>query len=200
MPVPTLDEFREILRTRTANEVVESAILAPEAKHLTQEDISEVERVLRLSFHMDPADQISVHLVGSAKLGFSLVDKSTAAYYKPRYRDFTLDSDFDFAIVSQKLYYKLWRELSLYSHRQHPFPWNSKLAAYMLIGWIRPDHFPTNPRPSQCQTWWELFGQLSTERRFGGRRVRGALFFTKPFLIEYQSRAVLDCQLAEPAA
>jgi hypothetical protein len=195
MPIPTLTEFRTLLKTHTTLEIVQQLILGPEAKHLTGEKIDRVARNLRARFGLLPADKLEVHLVGSAKLGFSIVDKMRAGH--PRYRVFSPESDFDFAVVSQRLFYNLWREIGRYSHRQRPFPWRSDLSHYMLVGWIRPDHFPADPTAPKCQEWWELFGELSADAAYGGRRVRGALFFSRAFLEEYQSKAVLECQQLE---
>jgi hypothetical protein len=201
MAIPNLGEFRNLLVNKEALEIVQSVVLANEAKHLKSASIDHVANILRARYGLQPGENLEVHLVGSAKLGFSIVEKRKNENhgFLPRYRDFGPSSDYDFAIVSQSLFYKVWCELSSYSHQQRPFPWESTLAHFMVVGWLRPDHFPKAPRPTKCQLWWEIFGSLSSESAFGGRRVRGALYFTKQFLEQYQCRAILECQQMERA-
>ncbi len=188
--------FRDALRFKPAVDVVSEIILAPGAKFVSQDAISHATALLRSTFQIADQYQLEVVVVGSAKLGFSIAEKPVPGKQSlPRYREFDpINSDIDLAIVSQKLFYEIWRDLSVYSHRQTPFPWQSPLANYLVLGWLRPDKFPSNQRPLNCQRWWELFNELSASSIFGRRKVRGGLYFNKDFLSQYQQRAVLAAQ------
>lgn len=192
-------EFRQAIQSRSADDVTNEIVLAPGAKHVTGEAIAYATSKLRSTFQVADKYSLEVIVVGSAKLGFSIAEKPVLGKPAlPRYRDFDpLTSDIDLAIVSQHLFFNMWRELSSYSHRQSRFPWDTPLAKYMLVGWARPDHFPNYQRPLNCQRWWELFHEFSISKEFGRRKVRGGLFFHKDFLSQYQQRAILQAQLAE---
>jgi len=191
--------FREALKAKPAVDIVSEIILAPGAEFVSKEAISHATALLRSTFQVADQYQLEVVVVGSAKLGFSIAEKPIPGRPPlPRYREFDpINSDIDLAIVSQRLFYDIWRDLSVYSHRHTPFPWESPLAKYLILGWLRPDKFPSNQRPLNCQRWWELFNELSTSPIFGRRKVRGGLYFNRDFLSQYQQRAVLAAQLSE---
>lgn len=194
-----LSIFRQAISTNPADAVVNDIILAPGAKHVSNDAIEHAVAMLRSKFQIAEQYPLEVIVVGSAKLGFSISEKPIAGKNPlPRYRKFDpINSDIDLAIVSQKLFFDVWRDLSAYAHGQTPFPWDSPLAKYLLLGWIRPDHFPKMQRPLKCQGWWELFHELSTSQVFGRRKVRAGLYFHKNFLSQYQQRAIIQAQKAE---
>ena len=194
-----ISAFREALKTKPATDVVSEIILAPGAKFVSADALSHATALLRRKFQIAEQYQLEIVVVGSAKLGFSIAEKPIPGKQSlPRFREFDpIHSDIDLAVVSQKLFYDIWRDLSVYSHRQTPFPWESPLAKYMVLGWLRPDKFPSNQRPLNCQLWWELFNDLSISHLFGRRKVRGGLYFNKDFLSQYQQRAVLTAQDSE---
>jgi len=194
-----IDHFREALRARQATDIVGEIVLAPGAKHVSQEAIDHATSTLRSKFQIPLQYPLEVVVVGSAKLGFSIAEKSARGKpHLPRYREFDpISSDIDLAVISQRLFYEIWRDLSVYSHRQTPFPWETPLSKYLVLGWIRPDKFPSNERPRICQQWWEIFNELSTSNLFGRRTVRGGLYFNRDFLNQYQQRAVLAAQRFE---
>lgn len=201
MPLIDSVNFRKIIVHTDPLQIVEDYILADGARHVSDEGINLIKSKLCAKFGLS-TDAISVYIVGSAKLGYSLTPKQEAGSYLPRYREFRLKSDIDVAVVSQQLYFKIWRGLSSYSHAvPPPFPWDSgKLGDYSLIGWLRPDYFPIDGRPAVCLDWWDIFGALTRNSLFKGHKVRGALFFHKNFLQEYQIRSVTDCQRKELGA
>ena len=194
-----LSAFRLAINTNSPAAVADDIILAPGAKHVSDDAIQHAVEMLRSKFQIAEQYPLEVIVVGSAKLGFSISEKPVIGRNPlPRYRDFDpIDSDIDLAIVSQKLFFDVWRDLSAYAHGQTPFPWDTPLANYLLLGWLRPDHFPKIQRPLKCQGWWELFHELSTSQVFGRRKVRGALYFHRNFLNQYQQRAIIQAQKAE---
>lgn len=183
-----ISAFRQALKAKSATDVVSDIILAPGAKFVSADAITYATALIRRKFQIAEQYQLEIVVVGSAKLGFSIAEKVvTGKQSLPRYREFDpVNSDIDLAIVSQKLFYDIWRDLSVYSHRHTPFPWDSPLAKYLVLGWLRPDKFPSNQRPLNCQLWWEIFNDMSISQFFGRRKVRGGLYFNKDFLSQYQ--------------
>ena len=182
--VPSLDEFRYLLAdsTTSENEIVDSHVLCPGALHVPDQNIETIRNQLAAKFGLENKDLVVV-IVGSAKLGFSLIEKrGKNGDLLPRYRPFGPDSDIDVAVISPKLFKVFWRMFAIDAHRQPNFPIEvTPLATYMTYGWIRPDHFP----PGQidcCFFWWNLFNEYSRNPAFGRRKVRGALYFDRFFL------------------
>lgn len=196
---PTLDQFKLLLATKSLREIVEEIVLKGEARHVTAKQIDLINQSICAKFGLVEND-ISIHVVGSAKLGYSLVEKkSSEGGFKPRYRTYRPgQSDVDIAVVSGKLYQMLWNELAMHSYSSRPFPWESKrLGDYMVIGWLRPDHFPKIPSPSKLASWSEIFRDLSTDRQLDYKKYSGGLYFSRQHLLRYQERAVNECQYLE---
>lgn len=192
-------DFKKALQENSASDVVANIILAGGAEHVSPAALQHAEALIRSQFQIVNQHSLQIIVVGSAKLGFSTAEKPVLGRNPlPRYRVFDpYNSDIDLAIVCQKLYFDIWRDLSTYSHNQTPFPWDSHLGKYALVGWLRPDHFPRLQRPLSCLKWWELFHNLSNSTPFNRRKVRGGLYFHKDFLNQYQQRSVLSAQKAE---
>src|SRR6478672_4967349 len=110
MPIPSLTEFKDMLRTATADTITADVVLAEGALHVSGADLDFIRQQILDAFGLLPGD-VEVIVVGSAKLGFSLVEKDRPVY-KPRYRSFDVESDIDIAVISSKLYSTCWRELS----------------------------------------------------------------------------------------
>lgn len=199
MALPTLDEFRRLLAEKNASEIVDYLLDNDEAKHVTPDQMSHIRDVICAKFGL-AADEVGVHVVGSAKLGFSLVEKQSPDYgYQPRYREYRPGrSDVDIAVVSAKLFQMLWRDLAVFSHSSRPFPWRADmLGSYMVVGWLRQDHFPKISSPSKLTNWAEVFRELSVEKKLGYRKFSGGLYFSRSHLIRYQLRSVAECQSIE---
>jgi len=174
--------------------------LSPGAEYVGQSDIDYIQVQLAARYRI-PITEVQVWITGSAKLGFSISEKrKPSAPTLPRYRTFGASSDIDVAVVSRVIFDVVWRDLSLHSHRQPRFPWDSgRLGDYLVCGWLRPDHFPRNVRLYRCDNWWDTFRQFSAEPRFRRRPVRGGLFHSTEQLRSYLSRAVAECIAAEQA-
>lgn len=197
MTIPTLAEFRARVCVDDPKVVTTDVLLGEESLHVSETDRAYLESRIKEHFALDQGEDLDVIVVGSAKLGFSIVEKGGKYGFRPRYRSFSKESDIDLAVVSKSLYSRFWHDLSSYSHAQSPFPWSGDLAKYMLIGWARPDKFPSISPPYRCLQWWELFNDLSRESRFGRRRIRGALYCLREFLVQYQVRAIHECREVE---
>jgi hypothetical protein len=191
----TIDEFRKALREVEPFEVVDRYLLEGCPIHVPPEGNCLIRTELGERYGIR-ADNINCFIVGSAKLGFSLVEKKLRdGTTLPRYRKFSEQSDIDVAIVSSSVFEQIWFEISGYAHQSKPWPWKSgKLGDYLVSGWFRPDHFPVGqPR---CNDWWDCFNRLSANAVFR-RKVRGGLFYSVEHLRQYQLRSVRDCLNAE---
>jgi len=189
----TVDEFKHRCSVQTADEIVEEVLLDGSAMHVSTENQIYLHDALCRGFGVSSAD-IDLKIVGSAKLGYSISEKTKDGTHYPRYRTFSPVSDIDTAVVSPKLFRIIWDDLSKFAHGQPWIPWNSKrLGDYMVYGWLRPDHFPRWQRIRSCDRWWDLFRGFSRDARFERRSVRGGLFHSSNDLKRYLLRAVVDC-------
>lgn len=196
--MPTVDEFRAALRVLGDDEIINEWLLSPGALHVDDRDIQYIQAALASAFRCAVQD-VWVGITGSAKLGFSITEKPRRDADKLlRYRSFSPYSDIDVAVISPPIFESIWGELSDHSHRAARFPWRAeRLGDYLVCGWLRPDHFPSQPRLPRCDLWWDTFRQLSTEPRFNRRSVRGGLFHSQDQLRKYIARAVRECRLVE---
>jgi hypothetical protein len=195
----TPDEFKQILRERNADEIVVKHITSADpGPYVSADALAYVDAKARLMFQIKETELFKPIVVGSAKLGFSLVEKRGEDWYKPRYRTYQPGvSDIDVAFVSAALFGKIWMDLALYGARQRSFPWRSTdLGVYMVHGWIRPDKFPT-PHPQRCADLYALMRDLDTSKHFRFLKLRCAVYHSMYFLNLYQQRSVIDAQNAE---
>jgi hypothetical protein len=193
----TLEEFRVRCARDTAEDIVDEVLLKDDAVHVSADNRAYLLERLATAFGIKQSC-IQLWVVGSAKLGFSIIEKRKDGQVLARYRPFSPISDIDTAIVSPDLFRLIWDELSSYAHGQPWMPWNSgRLGDYMVYGWLRPDHFPSGGRVRRCDDWWDQFRRFSAEPRFGRRSVRGGLFHSIPDLRRYLRRSVLECIHAE---
>jgi predicted DNA-binding transcriptional regulator AlpA len=193
------DEFKELLRTKTAAEIVENHITTDSpGPFLVLDAIKAIENAARVRLQIAEEQSLKAVIVGSAKLGFSYIEKQGKdGVLKPAYRAFKPgDSDIDVAIVSPHAYGKLWYELAHRGSEQVRFPQESKLGDYMFHGWIRPDKFP-NPPTSRCLDWNNVLHTLQKSNLFRYKKLRLALFHSKAFLNSYQQRGVRMAQEIE---
>ncbi len=190
--------FRASLSSGDVDAIVDQYLLVPGAVHVEAVDIDHIHVQLAESYNV-PQVEVQVWITGSAKLGFSISEKKKRdAPALPRYRPFSEHSDIDVAVVSRSIFERVWRDLSLHSHRQPRFPREAKrLGDYLVCGWLRPDYFPKNVRLPHCDAWWDQFRRLSADPRFRRIPVRGALFHSIDQLRTYMGRAVSECITAE---
>lgn len=195
----TPDDFKKLLLDLPAAQIVDEYVLSDDPGPYTSKDALNVLRErARSVFGLTGQQPIDVIVVGSAKLGFSILEKRGRDGYRPAYRSYEPGvSDIDVAVVSPALYGKLWVELARYGACQDHFPWRTAdLADYMLHGWIRPDKFPVNG-PQRCKDWKDLVSEVGRSEHFRYKKLRCALYHSKAFLNHYQQRGVLEAQRAE---
>lgn len=123
-----------------------------------------------ISFH-------EVIITGSGQLGFS-PHKDTM---------FSLDSDIDVALVSQKLFeefieiarcYQMQLRRARRSITEYEQVMYHQFLEYSVLGWIRPDKLPTSFQVSLAKDgWFDFFKSLSYERsEVGNYKVNGGVF------------------------
>lgn len=193
MVMISVEEFRELLQSKSAYEIVNDYLICESAAHVSDVNIEYIREIISLSYNVDPKD-VEVIITGSAKLGFSLCEKTKNEKTLPRYRLFSADSDIDVAVISPAIFNKIWLELSGHFHRTTWFPKNAgRLGDYLMIGWLRPDHFPRGVRLPLCDNWWETFRKLTRDPVFGRRRISGGAFQSRAHLVQYLERSVNNC-------
>jgi hypothetical protein len=194
----TVDAFRQRILDGDLAYLLDEVLLADSAAHVRTEDIQHLRRHLAAKFGV-AQDDVGVRVVGSAKLGFSITEKHLSDGTRlPRYRAFSPQSDIDLVVVSPPIFDLIWRELSAFAHRSPRLPWNSgALGDYLVCGWFRPDRFPIRARLRRCDDWWDLFRSLSSDARYGRRKVRGGLFHSSAHVKQYLSRGLEECVALE---
>lgn len=189
----SIKDFKKRCLTDGVDNIVDEVILANGAVHVSDKDCQFILSRVAGKFSIAVSD-LSLYVVGSAKLGYSISQKKKDGVDYPRYRLYSPTSDIDTAIVSPVLFRILWEELGLYSHGMSYFPWNSgALGDYMICGWLRPDHFPRHQRLTKCDDWGDLFRRMSLDSRFKRHAVRGGLFYSLEDLRRYHRRSVSEC-------
>jgi hypothetical protein len=120
---------------------------------------------------------LQIVVCGSAHLGFSPVPEKLGKPFDSR------SSDIDVAIVVPDLFDTWWTELQscqlVESSRR-------RVADELFWGFINPD--TVKDCSKMGETWWELFGNLSTDR---ARGVRGKLYRTYWSMQNYHKRAIV---------
>lgn len=122
----------------------------------------------------------NVHMVGSAKLGFSIAPQKL---WKP----FDAESDIDMVVISEKIFKQFWHDLYDFNialtSRTHIEETNYiKFLKYFFKGWIRPDLFPFN-YPYKKE--WRLFFQSISYNKYGPRKITCAIYYGLDFFEKY---------------
>lgn len=166
------EAFEKILSARPIPEVVQELLF--EGIPYCFKDTPDLYK----DFRKEICDKFQIHpqnftVIGSAKIGFSL---------KPKYygRPFSEESDIDVVLVSDDLFQQLWIQLikfkkttvfQLNYYQREKF---KELQSILFYGSIRLD-MVTDDFPF-AKDWWEFFNKLSTDKRFGPRRIRAMIF------------------------
>lgn len=196
------DYFRQLLLELNESELVRAHIVTGDpGPNIPATTLRHIEAVIRTKFQIRDDQRVSAIVVGSAKLGFSFIEKQLSGIVsKPAYRSYQPGiSDIDIAIVSPVVYGKIWSDLANIGARAAAFPNDSKLGRYMYHGWLRPDKFPS-PKPQTCRDWDEAHRELQQYPPLRNKRVRLALYHSQHFLEIYQQRGVRVARAQEQMA
>jgi hypothetical protein len=177
--------FGESLLTYDPLTVVQRHITSGTCLMLPDPQYTELKQQVSSHFSIHHGD---ILVVGSAKLGFSIAPRK-------RWKRFNDQSDVDVAIVSQKLYLSVWREVSSLVEADPLISWDREKSflKYMLHGWIRPDLLPKSPALPRADEWFEYFRSLTASGVCGNYKINAGLYYDIHFLESYQSRAVAAC-------
>jgi hypothetical protein len=190
-----VEEFKQRLSSGDLEELADALVLADGALHVTIEQFDIIRSKLATAYGLSE-DTVRVVVTGSAKLGFSMIEKRNGdGTVLPRFRSFGPESDIDVAVLSPAIFEQVWFELSAYAANRPWFPLvHKKLGPYLVSGWLRPDHFPIASSLRACRKWFPLFASLSADVRFGRRKISAGLFNSIEQLREYQLRSLRDAQ------
>lgn len=185
-------QFRKLLLQMREDEIVKTHITnSSSGPNISEEKLRFIESVIRSKFQLTEDQRVSAIVVGSAKLGFSFIEKQKdGVVIKPAYRSYKAGySDIDIAIISPMVYGKIWSDLANTGARSQFFPIRSKLGNYMYHGWLRPDKFPS-PKPQRCMDWDDAHREIQLDPSLRNKPIRLALYHSQHFLEIYQQRGV----------
>ena len=190
-----IEELKALILSNDPREFVEQYVIGNECVHITDDQIQLIQRsITRATGVAIQADEIQI--VGSAKLGFGLFEKKRKEQATlPAFRSFGGDSDIDIAFTSPALFDAIWGELAAYALRKPWMPHRmNKLGDYLVYGWIRPDHIPREARLRTYDGWRDEIRKLTASRHFNRRKLSGAIYRDREFLIKYQARSIANCR------
>lgn len=185
---PTQEEFTEILRRRSLDDIVEDHLFTglpfsfSDRPEIHQQMVRAISRGLKV-----PRQDICV--VGSARLGFSLAPHKFGA-------PFNQYSDLDIIVVSSLLFDPSWIDIltnqrirwsslkqstrdHLQDHREHDYIYN---------GWIYPTQLAESLEIGQI--WLTTFNGLSRIPELSSRRINGRLYRTWQHARVYHQRGL----------
>jgi hypothetical protein len=196
--VMNIDNFKKLLqKEKDPANIVKMCYFNKNSEHISTMDLDYIQKRFCERFSLKK-ETIRLIPVGSAHLGFSLVDKTAQDPKKIRYRKFMPDSDYDIAIISDKLFDIIWFELSNVSLRHIYFPLRvERFGDYLAAGWIRPDKIPHHIRLFWLDNWWSLINSLTKTIGKNAHKIRSGLFRNEDVLIKYLQRSIKDCQRME---
>ena len=178
-----LNQFKEDLNILSPVQIVRKHIISGECHVLSQHQYFDLRSVIADQFGLHPNE---VLVVGSAKLGFSVVPRK-------RYLPFRDKSDIDVALVSSKLFDKVFEDVYAYKKVAGDWKKYSEFLDYLIQGWIRPDLLPRSPAFPFGKKWWEFFLELTGNQSYGDYKISGAVYKSYYFLENYQKDCVQQC-------
>jgi hypothetical protein len=185
-----IQSFRHELPLRDVSDLVQRHITHGECFTLSAASYIDLKSRIASKFGIHTSEVV---VVGSAKLGFSIVPSK-------RYRPFGEYSDIDVALSSGDLFDAIWKDVFDYWARPEFWLGLDDFRKYLFRGWMRPDKLPPARSFARSQEWWEFFRQLTTGGDFGPYKITGALYKNWHFLEKYQQKCVRDCKLSENIA
>lgn len=186
--------FKADVVTMPAQEIFERYIAADVCAGFPELDEGALRQRIGHHFGLKAAE---VMIVGSAKIGFSLMPNRK----RPAFTPFSEDSDVDVAIVSDTLFDRIWKECLQFWHGSGYSDasgyWSSRgkdFRAYHFRGWMRPDKLPSEGGYNYANEWFDFFRTLIVERAAGDYRITGGVYRERYFLQMYQQIAIEDCR------
>ena len=179
-----LNQFKEDLNKYTSIQIVRKHIIFGECCELSQQDYFDLRSEVAKNFGLHPNE---VLVVGSAKLGFSIVPDKEYDLFSDE------SSDIDVALVSSTLFDEYWNHVFGFK-KKNPY-WNeNEFVNYLFQGWIRPDKLPPSKSFSLRKDWWDFFQSMTSSGRYGNYNIRGGLYQSYFFLENYQKICIQKCK------
>lgn len=179
-----IEAFREDLSKRDAAELVQRHITHGDCFALHEDVFLQLKQAVAENFGIHPSQVV---VVGSAKLGFSIVPTKL-------FRPFSEESDIDIALASSELFDEFWRDVFEYWARGERWPGLDEFRKYHFRGWMRPDKLPAARSFDRGQKWWDFFRELAASGKFGPYKITGALYKNWHFLERYQQVCFAACK------
>ena len=177
-----LDLFLADLRTKTAADIFNQHVVEQECFAITAEEHNAIKQAVAKQFDMPDGDII---IVGSGKLGFTLVDKSTDSRHRPRYSPFDDLSDIDVAIINELLFDDYWEHGFALFRSGVYWPDRERFQSYLLRGWINPKLLLDTPAARPVQKWKTFLRKLTRSGTCGDYPINAAVYRAEKFLNAY---------------
>ncbi len=195
-----LARFKADLAALTASEMFDRYV-SPEACHGLA-DVDHIALRGRIADNFQ-VDLPSVVIVGSAKIGFTLVHKNARRDQpaRPIFSPFYEGSDVDIAIVSDRIFDDIWKQCLQFWHSSGYSDdygyWRDQgtdFRSYHFRGWMRPDKLPTGGQFRYRNEWFDFFLRLTSERAAGDYPIKAGVYREEFFLRTYQQVALERCK------
>tara|TARA_R110000868_G_scaffold136665_1_gene349714 strand:+ start:249 stop:854 length:606 start_codon:yes stop_codon:yes gene_type:complete len=184
-----LDTFRTEV-ARLDNTAIIDRFLNTEAPVcISREQETALKRALANNYRIEARD---VLMVGSGKLGFTLVSKPQ----RPQFSHFSDQSDIDVALISKSLFEQYWTAAFEYHAANGPWDEFSSFRKYVFKGWIRPDMLPTSEDFPLFKEWVEFFQELQASGKYGGYKIAAGIYHSEFFCNQYIGKALNACRSA----
>ena len=211
LPLDHLPDFRADLLSMEADAIYEKWIACEECRGTIDFDVTHMRETIAQEFRVEVN---AVKLVGSAKLGFTILDKRRhsvvagreqqrrlATDHRPMFSEFDVSSDVDVAIVSFELFEDIWKQCFQYwglteFNDEPAWPKGREFRDYFFRGWMRPDKLPTGGAFPYSNYWFDYFRQQTSNRLAGDFKITAGLYRDEDFLRHYQAIAIRKCAIA----
>jgi hypothetical protein len=185
--VDPAEQFKVDLSTLDDLTILDRYFYARPAAMLSNEQESSLRREVARKFQVSMRDVV---VVGSAKLGFTLVGKRG----RPSLSPFADTSDIDLAIISQPLFLRFWRRAFRFSQESGDWPDANAFRKYLLRGWLRPDRLPKDAAFPEQREWFEFFQALTASGCYGPFKIAAGIYYDELFWEHYTSVALAECK------
>ena len=179
----SLNAFRADLQVLSSIQVTRKHLIYGDCCVLSTDQYFDLRAEVAEHFELHPNE---VLVVGSAKLGFSIVPRK-------RYRAFSDESDIDVVLVSQILFEKIWEAVFKFWDDRGYWERQREFERYLFRGWMRPDKLPPARSFSIREDWFEFFQALASSGKYGDSKISGALYKSWYYLESYQNICVEYC-------
>lgn len=181
-----MDDFKEDLqKTSMSDSDILTKYIFCGNPYIFKEDVGLYSRLKTTIANQFNIEVTNVHMVGSAKLGFSIAKSKL-------WKLFDDNSDIDMVIISDMVFNNFWENLSglnvgFYDRSEREEKKFDSFLNYFFRGWIRPDFLPLSH--GKTQEWLDYFRSISY-KEFGTYKITGAVFKSEFFFRKYHERNI----------